>query len=59
MHLLSERGQDAIAGILVVTERAAGRHAPNIFTKLDLAPSDAGCRRVLARNPDHRREPAC
>jgi DNA-binding NarL/FixJ family response regulator len=37
-----------IARRLVVTENAVHKHIGNIFTKLDLAPSDGGHRRVLA-----------
>ena len=38
----------AIAGQLVVTERAIAKHTSNIFTKLDLEVSDDDNRRVLA-----------
>ena len=38
----------AIARSLVVTDRAVEKHVGNIFTKLDLPPSDAHHRRVLA-----------
>lgn len=38
----------AIAQALTVTERAVEKHIGNIFTKLDLPPSDAHHRRVLA-----------
>ncbi|MEU7215659.1 LuxR C-terminal-related transcriptional regulator [Nocardia iowensis] len=39
---------NAIATALTVTERAVEKHIGNIFTKLDLPPSDAHHRRVLA-----------
>jgi DNA-binding NarL/FixJ family response regulator len=39
---------NAIAGELVITERAVERHVTNIFHKLGLPPSEAGHRRVLA-----------
>ncbi|MFG1790313.1 response regulator transcription factor [Nocardia altamirensis] len=39
---------NAIAGALTVTERAVEKHIGNIFTKLDLPPSDTHHRRVLA-----------
>jgi len=32
----------------VITERAVSKHIGNIFTKLDLPPTDSGHRRVLA-----------
>ncbi|MBJ8341631.1 response regulator transcription factor [Antrihabitans sp. YC3-6] len=38
----------AIASTLVVTDRAVEKHIGNIFTKLDLPPSDTHHRRVLA-----------
>jgi DNA-binding NarL/FixJ family response regulator len=38
----------AIAGELVVTERAVERHVTSIFDKLDLNAADGGHRRVLA-----------
>lgn len=38
----------AIASALVVTDRAVEKHIGNIFTKLDLPPSDTHHRRVLA-----------
>ena len=42
------RSNSAIAGILVVSERSVEKHVANIFTKLNLPPSDADHRRVLA-----------
>jgi len=45
-YLLKDRV--AIAGVLVVTERAVEKHIGSIFAKLGLAPSDADHRRVLA-----------
>ncbi|MEV4153256.1 response regulator transcription factor [Nocardia salmonicida] len=39
---------NAIAASLIVTERAVEKHIGNIFTKLDLPPSDTRHRRVLA-----------
>jgi DNA-binding NarL/FixJ family response regulator len=47
---LMAEGHDntTIARRLVVTENAVHKHIGNIFTKLDLAPSDSGHRRVLA-----------
>jgi DNA-binding NarL/FixJ family response regulator len=42
------RSNSAIAGQLVVSERAVEKHISNIFTKLDLPPSDSDHRRVLA-----------
>jgi DNA-binding NarL/FixJ family response regulator len=49
LALMAEgRSNNAIAGRLVITERAVEKHIGNIFTKLDLAPSDADHRRVLA-----------
>lgn len=38
----------AIAESFVVSERAVEKHIANVFTKLDLPPSGAGHRRVLA-----------
>ena len=35
------RTNGAIAGTLVISERAVEKHVANIFTKLGLAPSDA------------------
>src|SRR5580704_19357712 len=49
LALMAEgRSNGAIAGILVVSERAVEKHVGNIFSKLGLAPSDADHRRVLA-----------
>ena len=49
LTLMAEgRSNSAIAGILVVSERAVEKHVSNIFSKLGLAPSDADHRRVLA-----------
>jgi DNA-binding NarL/FixJ family response regulator len=41
-------GNAEIADRLVVTEAAVHKHVGNVFAKLDLAPGDAGHRRVLA-----------
>jgi DNA-binding NarL/FixJ family response regulator len=49
LGLMAEgRSNTAIAGRLVVTERAITKHTSNIFAKLDLALSDDDNRRVLA-----------
>ena len=49
LSLMAEgRSNAGIAGKLVITERAVEKHVTNIFTKLDLPPSDADHRRVLA-----------
>jgi DNA-binding NarL/FixJ family response regulator len=49
LALMAEgRSNHAVAGILVVSERAVEKHVGNIFSKLGLAPSDADHRRVLA-----------
>jgi len=49
LALMAEgRSNAAIAGTLVVSSRAVEKHIANIFTKLDLPPSDADHRRVLA-----------
>ena len=42
------RSNAAIAGQMVVTERAVAKHTSNIFAKLNLPPSDDDNRRVLA-----------
>ena len=42
------RTNAAIAEALVVSEGAVEKHISNIFCKLDLPPSDADHRRVLA-----------
>jgi DNA-binding NarL/FixJ family response regulator len=42
------RSNAAIAGRLFVTEKAVSKHINNIFTKLDMPPSDDDNRRVLA-----------
>jgi DNA-binding NarL/FixJ family response regulator len=49
LALMAEgRSNGAIAGALVISERAVEKHVANIFSKLGLAPSDADHRRVLA-----------
>ncbi|WP_034262945.1 response regulator [Actinospica robiniae] len=49
LGLMAEgRSNAAIAAKLVVTERAVAKHTSNIFSKLDLPPSDDDNRRVLA-----------
>ncbi len=49
LELMAEgRSNTAIAKRLVITERAVIKHTSNIFTKLDLPPSDDDNRRVLA-----------
>ena len=49
LALMAEgRSNGAIAGVLVVSERSVEKHVANIFAKLNLAPSDADNRRVLA-----------
>ena len=49
LALMAEgRSNGAIAGALVISERAVEKHIANIFTRLGLAPSDADHRRVLA-----------
>jgi DNA-binding NarL/FixJ family response regulator len=49
LALMAEgRSNAAIAEILVVSDRSVEKHVGNIFSKLDLAPSDADHRRVLA-----------
>ena len=49
LGLMAEgRSNAAIAGELVVTERAVEKHVTSIFTKLDLTPAAEDHRRVLA-----------
>ena len=49
LALMAEgRSNGAIAGHLVVSERAVEKHISNIFSKLGLPPSDSDHRRVLA-----------
>ncbi len=49
LSLMAEgRTNGAIAGTLVISERAVEKNIANIFTKLGLAPSDSDHRRVLA-----------
>jgi DNA-binding NarL/FixJ family response regulator len=49
LALMAEgRSNGAIAGALVISERAVEKHVANIFSKLGLEPSDADHRRVLA-----------
>jgi len=49
LALMAEgRSNVAIAGHLVVSERAVEKHISNIFSKLGLPPSDSDHRRVLA-----------
>jgi DNA-binding NarL/FixJ family response regulator len=49
LALMAEgRSNAAIAQRLVVSEGAVEKHVGNVFTKLDLAPSDEDHRRVLA-----------
>ncbi len=49
LGLMAEgRSNGAVAGILVISERAVEKHISNIFSKLGLARSDADHRRVLA-----------
>jgi DNA-binding NarL/FixJ family response regulator len=49
LALMAEgRSNAAIAEALVVSDRAVEKHVANIFLKLDLSPSDADHRRVLA-----------
>ena len=42
------RSNAAIAAKLLITEKAVSKHINNIFTKLDMPPSDDDNRRVLA-----------
>jgi DNA-binding NarL/FixJ family response regulator len=49
LALMAEgRTNHAVATTLTVSERAVEKHVANIFTKLDLPPSDTEHRRVLA-----------
>jgi DNA-binding NarL/FixJ family response regulator len=49
LALMAEgRSNSAIAGVLVISDRAVEKHISNIFSKLGLPPSDADHRRVLA-----------
>jgi DNA-binding NarL/FixJ family response regulator len=49
LTLMAEgRSNGAISGILVISERAVEKHVGNIFSKLELPPSDGDHRRVLA-----------
>ena len=49
LALMAEgRSNGAIAGHLVVSDRAVEKHISNIFSKLGLPPSDSDHRRVLA-----------
>lgn len=49
LALMAEgRSNSAIAARLAVTERAVEKHISNIFTRLNLPPSDSDHRRVLA-----------
>jgi len=49
MALVAEgRTNAAIAGTLVIGERAVEKHVANIFTKFDLPQTDVDHRRVLA-----------
>lgn len=49
LSLMAEgRTNSAISESLVISDGAVEKHVSNIFTKLDLAPSDADHRRVLA-----------
>jgi DNA-binding CsgD family transcriptional regulator len=49
LALMAEgRSNNAIAGTLVISERAVEKHIGNIFSKLGLPPSETDHRRVLA-----------
>ncbi len=49
LALMAEgRSNSAIAGQLMITDRAVEKHISNIFSKLGLPPSDSDHRRVLA-----------
>jgi DNA-binding NarL/FixJ family response regulator len=47
-HMAEGRSNAAIAAKLFITEKAISKHINNIFTKLNMAPSDDDNRRVLA-----------
>ncbi len=47
-HMAQGKTNSAIAGELVVTDRAIEKHVTSIFAKLDLPASDTAHRRVLA-----------
>ncbi len=47
-HMATGRSNAAIAAAMVITEKAVGKHIANIFTKLNLPPSDDNNRRVMA-----------
>lgn len=49
LELMAEgRSNNAIAQRLFISDKAVGKHSTNIFTKLNLAPSEDDNRRVLA-----------
>jgi DNA-binding NarL/FixJ family response regulator len=49
LGLMAEgRSNAAVASALFITEKAVSKHTNNIFTKLDLAPSEDDNRRVMA-----------
>jgi DNA-binding NarL/FixJ family response regulator len=49
LALMAEgRSNSAIAGSLVISDKAVEKHVGNIFTRLGLLPSDDDHRRVLA-----------
>ena len=47
-HMAQGRSNAAIAAKLFITDKAVSKHTNNIFTKLDLPPSEDDNRRVLA-----------
>ncbi|TDQ04237.1 LuxR C-terminal-related transcriptional regulator [Labedaea rhizosphaerae] len=47
-HMAEGRSNAAIAAKLFITDKAVSKHTNNIFTKLDLPPSEDDNRRVLA-----------